>query len=276
MPQIWRTCGFGLGLMVSLQSCMLSRYFLYHPTTTNLEGLAHGDWEVVDLPLEQEGSLKGVVRVPEDENAAWMIFFGGNAMGLDAAQYCLELLNVEGNLGMASFAYRGYDGSSGSPTQDHLLQDTELIWRYLAQRFSLSPQRLIVIGQSLGTAIATYLASTLTRDGQVPKKLLLLSPYTSMEQVFQDHARWLPMGWLVADPYPLESWIEHVQTDILLVHGEDDSVIGVSHSERLLRRIQPGRGALLRLADVSHNNIWSDASALRKMRAWLETSVSKD
>lgn len=265
-------CG-ALAASLFLQGCMISRVFLYHPTKTDLAPLAVDGWSLVEIHLEGEsGSLKGVVKPPATESAPWILFFGGNAMGLDAAKFCLQMLGKATEVGMVGFAYRGYDGSVGTPSEVDLLADTKRIWSYLSHDHGVKSNQIIVVGQSLGTGIASYLSAMLSNQGQPPRQTLLLSPYTSMEQVFQDHAGWFPVRWLVADSFRTENWIGEITSPLLLVHGERDRVIGIDHSERLYEKLK-GRAPVefLRLPGVSHNDIWESRIALERIIGWLWT-----
>jgi fermentation-respiration switch protein FrsA (DUF1100 family) len=88
--------------------------------------------------------------------------------------------------------------------------------------------RIVLQGQSLGTGIAVEMAAR--GHG---KRLVLISPYTSMVDMAKHAFPWLPVGWLVRDRYDSAKKAKSVGHPTLVIHGTDDEVIPARMGESL-------------------------------------------
>jgi pimeloyl-ACP methyl ester carboxylesterase len=206
----------------------------------------------------------GLVR-PAAPPAPFLLFFGGNAMGLSSCQEVLALSSGDAPWGLAAFAYRGYDGSGGRPTEAGLLADAEAIAAWLERTHDAPPARLVVMGQSLGTGIAAHLAAHLARRGTPAAGLVLLSPFMSMARVFAEQVPLVPIGWAAPDPYRTDRLAPDLPAPVLLIHGTDDALIRPAHG-RELAALLGSRGRLLELAGREHNDLWSDRRTVAAIR----------
>ena len=145
------------------------------------------------------------------------------------------------------FDYRGYGKSSGSITSEaDLHRDAEAAYAYVAQHYP--PEQIIFYGHSLGTGLATRLATI------VPPRLLILeSPYFSMRDVAAYHMPWVPID-LLRYQLRTDQWIGSVTAPIVLIHGTNDTLIPFHSSERLLPLITSS-GELVTIEGGAHNNL---------------------
>ncbi|MDF1564799.1 MAG: alpha/beta hydrolase fold domain-containing protein [Deltaproteobacteria bacterium] len=267
--------GLVVTLLVTLGPALLvacaCRSFLYHPTRADPAALAVGAWQAAELPVAEGIVLRGLVRPPRaaaDEAPRWILFFGGNAMSLLSNRTVLQELAPEPGIGLATFAYRGYDGSGGRPKEEHLLADAETLAAHLEAEHGVRPDRLVILGQSLGTGVAIHLAAALARKGSPPAGLGLLSPYTSMSRVFDDHVPVIPVGWAVTDSYRSERLAPELTPPIVIVHGDRDEVIPVYHARRLAEALGE-RVRYHELPGRHHNDLWDDPGTLEALRGLL-------
>ena len=234
----------------------ITRTFLYHPTHDDAGALATGGWQAVTLQNDGE-ILQGLVHPSTDPDGPWLVYFGGNAMPLGSLQGLSERVATGAGWGAALFAYRGYDGSTGVPGQDGILSDAAAVPEFLERRFGVAPSRLVILGQSLGSGVAAHVAAALGRAGTPPRGTALISPYVSMDRVFNDHVPVIPIRWLVSDPYPTDVIAGDIPGPVLIVHGDRDPVIDVDHGRRLTKLLG-GRATYHELPGVGHNDIWGD------------------
>ena len=70
----------------------------------------------------------------------------------------VSYLPIFKDLGLATFLfdYRGYGKSEGKPSEEGTYNDVEAAWQYLTQEKQIPPQKIIIYGESLGGAIASY------------------------------------------------------------------------------------------------------------------------
>lgn len=251
---------------------LITHPFLYHPTRVDVERLARGRWGLERVQVEPQVRISGLVR-PAPQPAPWLLFFGGNAMGLDALQAILAMVAGPDPTGLAAFAYRGYDHSEGKPSQEAILADARKIASHLEGAHGVEPRRLVIMGQSLGTGVAVDLAAHLSTRGTPPAAVVLLSPYTSMAQVFADQVPLLPVAWAVSDPYRSEAHVDALPGPVLLVHGERDTLIRIEHSERMAAALG-SRAQLLRLPHRDHNDLWEERGVVLAIRQLLKSAVT--
>jgi uncharacterized protein len=252
---------------ILLTGCNGCSSLLYHPTQTPPESLGASatSWQPVSLATNDENTLRGVVARPKDNTAPWVLFFGGNAMSLASSTAVLSRLRGQHDWGLAVFAYRGYDGSTGSPDESSLVSDAQRVALFLRDEEGVRRERLVVMGQSLGTGVAVQLAAAGGRENDPVGAVVLLSPYTSMTRVFGEAVSWLPSGWLTPDAFESAEYTDALPEPTLIIHGMADDLIGIDHG-RELAQAMPGRARLLELPGRGHNDVWTDPRTTRAIR----------
>ena len=154
-----------------------------------------------------------------------VVFFSGNgtSVGLDLPTYArwrnegVSVLHVN---------YRGYPGSTGSPSEAGLRIDARTAWAWLRER--REAQDIVVVGRSLGGGVAIGLAAE-----KSPRGLALLATYSSAVQVARDSYPWLPVGLLMRNRFNSVALAPQVRCPTVLVHGEADAMIGSHHPPAL-------------------------------------------
>ena len=246
------------GLGFPVMDRWIRKIFIYHPTDVDVRFLANKGWTAQRLPIEPDVALMGLVRpAPKPvPNAPWLILFGANGFSTYQNQDILHAIGGDQPVGLVNFAYRGYDGSGGTASQEALLRDARTTIEALQTKYGVRPEQLILIGQSLGSGIAADLAAHLSRQGTPPQRLIMISPYTSMRRVADETIPILPVGWAWPDPYDTEAIIEDVMAPVDLYHGEDDVLISPDHSHTLKKQLGD-RASLQIVPNRGHNDIWS-------------------
>ncbi len=155
----------------------------------------------------------------------WCIYFQGNAGALDLRVGRFKWL-IEDGTGLIALCYRGYGGSSGTPSEPGLIGDAIAAYGYAATRYA--PSRIVLWGESLGTAVAIALAA-----GHDVGGLILDAPFTSAADVGAAAYPFVPVRWLIQDSYRSDLRIARVTAPILVLHGERDRVVPVRFGEAL-------------------------------------------
>ncbi len=140
--------------------------------------------------------------------------------------------------------YRGFGKSDGQMRSGkQMLADAQGVYDWLKERYR--EDQIVVVGYSLGTGPATYLASQ-----NDPSRLLLLAPYQSMAFLKNRIAPFIPDFLL---KYPLRSieYMEEVDCPVTLFHGTADEVIPYENSVAL-QQVDPARIELVRLEREGH------------------------
>ncbi len=243
--------------------------FRYQPTqlaAADFAQLAARPGFVADeFEVEPGVTLRGLVRQPTGKPGAWLLFLPGNGGDvLRGAQSLLERLAAGSGLGLAVWAYRGFDGSLGTPSAAAFAADSEKVYARLQTKHGAEPQRIHLVSFSLGTALNLRLAGLATARGTPPASLVLLSAYDQI-QVTQD-AWWAP--WSFADVYDAVEQTRDSRVDTLLVHGTLDDAVPVAAARTLAAALGP-RARLIELPGRGHVDWLEDEAALTQIREFI-------
>lgn len=129
--------------------------------------------------------------------------------------------------------YRGFGKSSGKPSEAACHEDAAACYRFLQDRFP--EDKITIYGISFGSGVATHLASKTS-----PARLMLEAPYYSMLDLVPQNAPWLPPGLqhlIVRYTLRTDLWIKAVTCPIYIFHGNEDTLIPIENSKRLLKHI---------------------------------------
>ena len=221
-------------------------------TAPSAIGLANAEEVVLDTP---DGERVIVWHVPPRNGQPVFVYFHGNGGSLRWREERLRDLIDDGS-GLVALSYRGYGGSSGRPTEKGLIEDARTTYAFAVARYPA--ERLVLWGESLGSALAIALAA----DNRVGC-LVLEAPFTSALDVGAQHYWFVPVRLLMKDQFRSDLWIGKVRAPVLVVHGENDTIVPISLGERLYRLVRmPKR--FVRVAGAGHNDLGVRAVAAAK------------
>jgi uncharacterized protein len=220
----------GYGAMVAL-AYFAQRALMYFPDRTRTPPAQAGLPEAEEVIIETADGEKLVAwYVPAAEGRPVVIYFHGNGGALVHRIRRFRGLIANGN-GLVALSYRGYGGSSGSPTEEGLLADAAAAYAFAAARYPV--QRIAVFGESLGTGVAIWLAAT-----SPVARVILQAPYTSIVEVGAAAYPFLPVRFLLKDSYRSDERIGGVSAPVLVIHGARDRVVPIEFGERLYALIR--------------------------------------
>ena len=199
---------------------------------------------LIDYRSSDGIALRGALVPAADPAAPVAVYFHGNAES--AAQnlpFAADLARQ--GIGVFLVEFRGFGGLEGSPTEDELYADGEAAVEAVLAA-GVRPERLLLIGRSLGSGVATELALR-----QPCALLVLISPYTSMVDMGRGLAG--PAApFAVPDRYDNLGKITRVRCPVVILHGTRDEVIPVTMG-RALAAAAPGI-AFVEIPSASHND----------------------
>lgn len=217
---------------------------------------AHEAWVEVDgarlhaLHLQRPGA-RGVV-----------FFLHGNGGSLAGWFADLDLYRQAG-YDLFMLDYRGYGKSSGRITSEAQLHaDVRRAWEQLAPQYA--GRKRVIYGRSIGSGLAAQLAAGL-KPGEADL-LVLVSPYLSLQRLAQDKFPWAP-GFLLRYPLRTDLALPQARMPVLLVHGDEDTLIPVGHS-LALKALRPD-AELLRVDAGGHNDLQLFGSYQDRLQARL-------
>ena len=194
------------------------------------------------------GKTSGETADETGKNPVTWLWLHGN--GGNISHRVEEVAMVHHRLGVnvVIFDYQGYGQSEGKPTEQGVYADARAALKYLEQRPEVTSGRIVYFGRSLGAAVAVNLASV-----EPPLGLVLVSPFSSVEDMAKLGYPFLPVGWLTRGRFDSVKTIAIVNRPVLIVHGALDDTVPPAQSEKLFHAAnQPKRFLLLPRA--SHND----------------------
>lgn len=190
--------------------------------------------------------------------------FHGNGGSLRSQRYRLKYFK-DANMGVLVLGYRGYAGSDGAPSEEGLYTDARTALNWLNAQ-GIADDRIVLYGESLGTGVATKMATERTFAAVV-----LESPYTSTVDVAAARFPFAPVSWLMLDRFDSLARIAQVQEPLFVMHGEADEVISQAFGHRLFEAAnEPKEGFWPKLA--GHNNIF-DMGGFQTAAEFIERRV---
>jgi len=260
---------FGAGgyLLLLAALFVFQRNLMYHPGTplTPLSETLVADAQVHHLESEPGLRLQSWYLPPQPGKPV-VVFFHGNAGTIADRDFKVAPWRDAG-YGVWLTGYRGFSGNEGAPTETGLYTDARAAIDKLAD-VGIDPSQMVLYGESLGTGIATQMAYDLAHAGTPVRGLILEAPFLSMGAAAQVRYPYVPAKWLVRDKYLNHEKIEHINTPLLLIHGDQDRVLPQSHGRALFDAAQQPKQALW-LEGAGHTDVY-DFGAGKAVLAFLD------
>lgn len=128
--------------------------------------------------------------------------------------------------------YPGYSVyKSNEISEEIITKDSEAVLNYLVDKCKISLNRILVMGRSLGSGPACWIANKYEVAG-----LILISPFTSIKEVASHHYGVFG-SLLIKNRFNNLENIKEVKCPTLIIHGNEDEVVPIRHSEALSRSI---------------------------------------
>ena len=249
--------GYG-GLLAAMY--VFQRALLYFPDPTHLLPASSGLPQAVEVTFDSDDGEKLLAWyvVPRDDKLL-VIYFQGNADSLKARVNRFTWLTADGT-GLLALCYRGYGGSTGRPSEDGLIRDARAAYDFARARYPA--KRIVLFGESLGTAVATALAA----EREIGA-LILDAPFTSAAEVGANAYPFAPVRWLMKDKWHSDRRIGRVSAPLLVLHGEQDRIVPIRFSEQLFALArEPKR--MVRFPQGGHVNL-DDHGAPKVIKEFL-------
>jgi fermentation-respiration switch protein FrsA (DUF1100 family) len=237
---------------------------MYFPDRTRTPPAAAGLAQAEEVALQtSDGERILAWHVPAREGKPVVLYFQGNGGGLDLRAHRFRRL-VDDGTGLLALCYRGYGGSSGTPTESGLIADANATYDFAAARYPV--ERIVLWGESLGTGVAVALAA----ERRVAR-VLLESPFTSAVDVASAVYPIIPVRWLMKDQFRSDERIAKVKVPIFVLHGERDRVVPIALAERLYGLITAPK-RFVRLPRADHND-HDEHGALEAVRPFIDGRI---
>jgi uncharacterized protein len=227
-------------------------------------GLAYEDLTLTTA----DGVTIAAWYVPRPAARTTALFCHGNAENLaDLCQTIKSLHRLRCNV--LAFDYRGYGHSAGHPNEPGTYADADAAWRYLVETRGTPPAQIVIIGRSLGGAVAIDLAARHT-----PGALVLESTFTSLVDIGQREYPLLPVGLLCRNRYDSIKKVPAITCPKLFFRGTRDELIPPDNARRLFAAAAEPKEAIETPAGHSDAGFEYNAATLHQLDAWLDAALA--
>ncbi|MDP2808163.1 MAG: hypothetical protein Q8O74_08540, partial [bacterium] len=175
-----------------------------------------------------------------------LLYFGGNA---EEVSYMIPEVTEFKNCSIVLMNYRGYGQSQGKPNENNLCGDALVIYDYFIGRPENKDSKIIIMGRSIGTGVAVFLAKNRRCNGVV-----LVSPYNDFKSLAQYHFPYLPVGPVIKYKFNSGERVPSIKSPLMIMLGTGDKTIPPEQS-RLLAQKWGGRVTIKEFEGADHNNL---------------------
>ncbi len=199
----------------------MQRSFIYFPPRAPIPKQFfnyHTKAQILPIDLAGVGTLSSIYQPPPNEQAPVIILLHGNA---SAAHQFTEYFSAFEAWGMGYLAigWPGYSSNSGTPNETDILRAGLANYDALIAK-GITPERIVIYGESLGAAAAIDIASQRDAAG-----LILSAPFLSMQAMARKQMPWFPTSLLLKDKYRSDLKMPSIAEPLLILHGDADRVI---------------------------------------------------
>ena len=193
--------------------------------------------ERVEFSTDDGVTLVGwvIAAAPGSSGGLWLLMCHGNAGNLSEFDRPVHYAGLRRlGLSLLAFDYRGYGESGGSPSEQGLYRDAQAAYRYLRETRRVPPDRIIVFGHSLGSAVAVDLMSRVPAAG-----LILEGALTSVIDRGQELYPYIPVRWISGSKFNSLEKMPEIRIPKLFLHAVRDDVVPLAHGRRLFAAAVP-------------------------------------
>jgi len=235
---------------------VVQRSLQYFPETFRTPPAAAGFPEAEEVVLDTADGERVIVwHVPPRGDKPVVLYFHGNGASLRWRVERFRELTADGT-GLVALSYRGYGGSSGSPSEAGFIADANAAYAFAVARYPA--ERIVLWGESLGTGVAVALAAE-----RPVGHVVLESPFTSAADVGAERYWFAPVRLLMKDQFRSDLRIGKVTAPVLVLHGDRDHVVPFAFGERLYALITAPK-RFVRFPGLGHNDLGAQAVAAAK------------
>ncbi len=127
------------------------------------------------------------------------------------------------------FDYRGFGKSGDAPLSEKgTALDAAAAWDYLVNEKRIDPKNIIVMGRSLGAAVAAELAAK-----KNPRAFILESGFTSLSDIGSEKYPYFPIRLFVRYRYDTAKHLSRIVCPVLVIHSPEDEIVPFRHGEKL-------------------------------------------
>lgn len=239
------------------------------------------DYQPVEFAAEDGTALFGwFLPARRRQPFATVLFLHGNAENISTHVSSVAWMPAAG-FNVLAIDYRGYGRSGGSPSLAGMQLDIDAGMRMLLQRPDVNPQRLVILGQSLGGALAIHYAAH-TRHRANIRAVVIDSAFSDYREISREKfaaspltwaLQWLPWVTVDNDYSPMASVKALSPIPLLFLHGDRDTIVPAAHSRRLFETAAEPKELWI-VPDAGHMQMLGTESVRDQLTAFLRRNAA--
>lgn len=186
--------------------------------------------------------------VPNPQSSGVILFCHGNAGNLEQRSGLVKEMYDSLGQSILIFDYPGYGRSTGTPSEAGCYASGQAAFDWLVRDKAVSPERIVLYGESLGGAVAVDLASR-----HPHRALVLVRTFTSVPEVAEDQFPLLPGDLVLSNRFDSLKKLPYCNRPVFVAHADQDRLIPMRHGKRLFEAC-PGQAEFCRLKNMGHND----------------------
>jgi len=236
--------------------------------------------------------------VPAEGARGTVLFFHGNAGNIS---HRLDYLLMFNRLRHSTLIvdYRGYGRSTGTPSEEGTYRDAEAAWDYLRHARLAQPRDVVIAGESLGAAVATWLAAKISlipdpspewrrehpapafpsderaKAGTGPRAVVLFSTFTSATDLGAEVYWFLPVRLLSRIGYDNRENLKRIRAPVFIAHSRDDDIVPYAHGKRLYEAANEPKAFLEMRGGHNDGFIFTQPEWVAELGAFLDKHTTK-
>ncbi len=227
--------------------------YIYHPTKQNFSS-CNG------FSGAEKVNHKGTRFYYKYNSEKLAIFYHGNA-GSACDRSVLKGMLEESNYSYIFVEYSGYSNDFRKPSKHLLIKDANNVNDFLKNK---NFDKIALIGESLGTGIASYHSSLSKTD-----KIILIAPFDSMKNLAKIHYPMYP-SFLVTEDYDNLEYLKNFNNNLIIIHGANDEAIPLKNSKNLFANLKTQNKKLIEVTNAGHNDLYEHKEVLDSITGFLK------
>ncbi len=236
------------GLVAFIVLCQ--NFLIYYPGTAK-PNIAKAPWAKEMVVATKDGlTLNGWWAPPKDDQASVILYFHGNAASIENREPRGAFYHKNG-IGLLFAEYRGYGGNAGKPSEEGLYKDGRAYMEWLLKDRKIDPSRIVIYGESLGTGVATQIATEYKA-----RAVVLETPFLSVLSMAKYRMPFIPfLEFFLRDHYRSDLKINTFDAPVLVgVAGKDFTVPGKFAEELYALRLKDKQ--IVRYEHAGHTQLY--------------------
>lgn len=250
-------------LVLGMAIYFLQDLILFHPVTLNRHynynfPQPHKD---ISIPINEKDTLNLIDFAATDTvKRGVVLYFHGNKKNIGWYAKYIPYFTRHG-YEVLMIDYPGYGKSTGKLTEEKLYD-----WSLLAYKLAISryaADSIIIYGKSMGTGIASHLASI-----RSCRRLILETPYYDFPSVISHYLPVYPVRWMLHYQLPTYQYLPLVNAPITIFQGTNDWLVSYSNAKRLIPFLKQG-DEFVTIKGGGHNNLYNYPLLVQKLDSVL-------